>query len=157
MAQYENGIQNNGFLNRTQYVASQSICVSLEPHMVSATPSGTRFYGKCHTDEILVNHLFQKCRLAIARTILLWVSPAPTTFQRSMDSILQGLPQVLCYIDDILVGEKDNKDHLQNLALVPTRLEYQGIRLKKDKCKFMEASVEYLGHIIDKNGLHTSD
>ena len=86
----------------------------------------------------------------------LGVSPAPPIFQRSMDSILQGLPQVLCYIDDILVTGKNDKEHLQNLAQVLTRLEQQGIRLKKDKCKFMEASVEYLGHIIDKNGLHTS-
>ena len=85
------------------------------------------------------------------------VSPVPAIFQRSMDSILQGLPQVLCYIDDILVTGKNDKEHLQNLAQVLTRLEQQGIRLKKDKCKFMEASVEYLRHIIDKNGLHTSD
>ena len=51
------------------------------------------------------------------------VSSAPAIFQRSMDSILQGLPQVLCYIDDILVTGKNDKEHLQNLAQVLTRLE----------------------------------
>ena len=29
-----------------------------------------------------------------------------------------------------------------------------GLRLKKPKCVFMAASVEYLGHRIDTHGLH---
>ena len=43
MAQYENGLQNNGlkFVNWAQYVASKSNCVILEPRMVSATPGLT--------------------------------------------------------------------------------------------------------------------
>ena len=35
------------------------------------------------------------------KQLLLGVSPAPAIFQRSMDIILQGLPQVLCYICSI--------------------------------------------------------
>ena len=34
------------------------------------------------------------------------VSPAPAVFQKAMDAILQGLPQVICYLDDILVLQK---------------------------------------------------
>ena len=85
------------------------------------------------------------------------IASAPAIFQRTMDSILQGMPQVLCYIDDILITGKTDVDHLQNLSQVLTRLEQQGIRLKKEKCKFMAASVEYLGHKVDANGIHTSD
>ena len=85
------------------------------------------------------------------------IASAPAIFQRTMDSILQGMPQVLCYIDDILITGKTDNDHLQNLSQVLTRLEQQGIRLKKEKCKFMAASVEYLGHKVDANGIHTSD
>ena len=37
------------------------------------------------------------------------VASAPTIFQRVMDTILQGLPGVICYIDDILItGPTDN-------------------------------------------------
>ena len=49
------------------------------------------------------------------------------------------------------------KQNLQNLHLVLQRLENAGLTLKKSKCKFRVSSVEYLGHIIDANGLHPSE
>ena len=48
------------------------------------------------------------------------IASAPLIFQRTMDSIM---PQVLCYIDDILITGKTDNDHLQNLSQVLTRLE----------------------------------
>ena len=44
-------------------------------------------------------------------------------FQKTLDFILQGISLVICYIDDILVTEADDDEHLQNLAEV--------IRIKK--------------------------
>ena len=40
-----------------------------------------------------------------------------------MDTILQCIPQVICYIDDILVTGKDDAEHLKNLAAVLQRLQ----------------------------------
>ena len=37
------------------------------------------------------------------------------------------------------------------------RLSDHGVQLKKEKCRFMEDTVEYLGHLIDANGLHATD
>ena len=34
---------------------------------------------------------------------LLGISSAPAMFQKVMDTILQGAPQTLCFIDDILI------------------------------------------------------
>ena len=34
-------------------------------------------------------------------------------------------------------------------------LEEHGLRLQKSKCKFLKDQVEYLGHIIDKDRLHS--
>ena len=45
-----------------------------------------------------------------------------------MDVILQGIPQVCCYIDDILVTGKDDASHLQHLQEV--YLEKFGLRWK---------------------------
>ena len=66
-----------------------------------------------------------------------------------MDSILQGIPKVFCYIDDILITGADDREHLSNLAEVLERLEVHGIKLKKVKCKFLAEAVEYLGHKVD--------
>lgn len=82
------------------------------------------------------------------------IASAPAIFQRLMDTILQGVPGVVCYIDDILVTGKNEEDHLKNLKEVLARLEKHGLRLKKSKCTFLANSVEYLGHRIDQEGIH---
>ena len=82
------------------------------------------------------------------------VSSAPGLFQRAMENLLQGLPHVVVYIDDILVIGDSNESHLANLCEVLIRLEDAGLRLKKNKCVFMAPSVTYLGHKIDGEGLH---
>ena len=84
------------------------------------------------------------------------VASAPAMFQKLMDTILQGIPNVICYIDDILVTGADDAAHLCNLAKVFHRLEQHGIRMKKAKCNFMQMSVKYLGHRVDAEGLHTT-
>ena len=69
-----------------------------------------------------------------------------------MDTILRGIPGVICYIDDILVtGE--NEDHLKKRKEVLTWLEKNRFRLNKGKCLFLEKVVEYLGHQINSGGI----
>ena len=82
------------------------------------------------------------------------VSSAPGIFQRTMETILAGVPRVLVYLDDILVTGASQEEHMSNLKEVLSRLQEAGLRLRKDKCEFMVSSVKYLGHIIDANGLH---
>ena len=72
-----------------------------------------------------------------------------------MDIILQGIPGVICYIDDILVSGETNKQHLDRLEQVLKRLQEYSLRVKQNKCEFLKDSVEYLGHKVDAEGLHT--
>jgi len=74
-----------------------------------------------------------------------------------MENLLQGIPRVCIYIDDILVTGATEREHLHNLAQVLQRLESAGMRLKQDKCAFMLQSVSYLGHVINAEGLRTAD
>ena len=65
------------------------------------------------------------------------VSSAPAVFQRTMENLLQGIPNVCVYLDDVLVTGRSVADHLKNLDDVLSRMESAGIRLKKAKCRFM--------------------
>ncbi|XP_041379816.1 uncharacterized mitochondrial protein AtMg00860-like [Gigantopelta aegis] len=70
-----------------------------------------------------------------------------------MDTILHDVPGVICYIHDILVTGKTKEDHLRNLKEVFQRLEKHGFRVKREKCIFLQESVEYLAHQIDQTGI----
>ena len=85
------------------------------------------------------------------------IASAPSIFQRVMDTLLQGIPGVCVYIDDILVSGRSEEEHLAHLAEVLKRLADSGMRLKREKCSFLLSSVEYLGHVISSEGLKTSD
>ena len=78
------------------------------------------------------------------------VSLAPAIFQRTMDNLLQGIPQVCVYLDHILVTGKSTKEHLKKLDRVLSRLKNAGMCLKKSKCAFLLPQVEYLGHHISE-------
>ncbi len=84
------------------------------------------------------------------------IASAPALFQRAMDTILQGIPRVLCYIDDILITGSSEEEHVSHLEEVLKRLQHHGVRLKAAKCAFLQDSVEYLGHTVDQRGLHTT-
>jgi hypothetical protein len=58
------------------------------------------------------------------------------------------------YLDDILVTGSSEAEHMENLDRVLCRLSEYGLKLRKDKCEFLRSSVEYLGHVIDKDGVH---
>eukprot|EP00731_Ephydatia_muelleri_P012378 Em0006g1272a len=68
--------------------------------------------------------------------------------------LLQGIPKVIVYIDDILITGSTDKEHLETLEKVLYKLKEAGIHLNKDKCFFLQESVVYLGYKIDKNGIH---
>ncbi|XP_070381275.1 uncharacterized protein [Dermacentor albipictus] len=92
--------------------------------------------------------LFQYNRLPFG------VASAPAIFQREMESLLRGCHQTVVYFDDILVSGVSEEDHRNNLEEVLRRLSGAGLRLKLQKCVFEATSVEYLGYVIDKHGLH---
>ena len=84
------------------------------------------------------------------------IASAPAIFQKVMDTILQGLPGAICYIDDILVTGTTEAEHLSNLEKVIQKLQEYGVRMKKSKCFFLRDSVEYLGHKIAAEGIRAT-
>ena len=43
------------------------------------------------------------------------VASAPVQFQKVMDTVLKGLPNMICYLDDILISGATPQEHLDNL------------------------------------------
>ena len=66
------------------------------------------------------------------------ITTAPAQFQSCMERVLQGLPYVRLYLDDILVSGTSVENHAENLERVLTRLEEAGLKLTKEKCCFGE-------------------
>ena len=82
---------------------------------------------------------------------------APATFQCAMNSILEPFLRkfVLVFIDDILIYSPTLQDHVQHLKQVFTVLRHHQFYLKRKKCVFAQAELQYLGHIISKEGVAT--
>ena len=82
------------------------------------------------------------------------IHSGPAIFQRIMDGLLADIPKAVSRLDDILIAGTDYQDHLNTLSQVLERLLKYGFKLNKAKCKFLQSSVVYLGHLIDSAGLH---
>ena len=74
-----------------------------------------------------------------------------------MDQVLQGIPKTKCYLDDIIVMGNTLEEHLANLDTVLQRLQGYGLRVNQSKCKFLQDSVEYCGHLISATIFRRSD
>lgn len=85
------------------------------------------------------------------------VASSPAQFQRCMDSLTSELPGVAAYLDDLIITGKTKEEHLANLNGLLNKLQEHGFRVNLKKCEFFQNSVEYLGHIIDKQGKRPSE
>ena len=61
-----------------------------------------------------------------------WLTNAPATFQRLMDTVFAGLKwkSMLVYMDDVLVFSKSFDDHLEHLKSVFDRIREAKLTLK---------------------------
>lgn len=84
---------------------------------------------------------------------------SPLTFMRLMNSVLAGLigTSVFCYIDDVILASKSITEHLDTLSDIMSRFAKAGLTLKLSKCQFLKREIKFLGHKVDKYGIHTLD
>lgn len=80
---------------------------------------------------------------------------APSTFQRMMNRVFFDLLDegVLCYLDDLLIYSKDVKSHQLLLDKVFGLLAKYKLYIKESKCHLFLSKVNFLGHVVDKNGV----
>ena len=78
---------------------------------------------------------------------------AAQTFQRFMDQVLRGLHFAYTYIDDVLIASSSEEEHRQHLKQVFDRFKDYGVVINPSKCQLGVPSLQFLGHIVNKDGI----
>jgi hypothetical protein len=80
---------------------------------------------------------------------------ALATFQGVMNRIFQRYlgKFVLVYLADILIFSKIEEEHLEHLCIVFDVLCKKKLYAKLAKCHFAKKKLEYLGHLVGKDGI----
>ena len=113
-----------------------------------------------NTQESLASGIYQNPLLA--SSLLITVAPVscasvsstpgngsvPEHFQKTMSTILDSLPGVLCMMDNILIFRKDQKEHDARLTTALERIQAASVTLNKDICVF-----NILGYTIHGKGI----
>lgn len=81
------------------------------------------------------------------------IAPATAKFQKHLEQLFMGMENVVNFVDDILITGPNRDEHLKTLEAVLKKLSEAGLTAKKEKCKFFQEQVEYMGHIISRHGL----
>jgi len=71
--------------------------------------------------------------------------------QRLVDIL--GVPGIVAYLDDVLVHSADLETHVHLIRLVFQAHKEAGIRLNASKTHLFQEEVEYLGHLVDAEGV----
>ncbi|XP_055589807.1 uncharacterized protein K02A2.6-like [Uranotaenia lowii] len=97
------------------------------------------------------NGMFRYTRLMFG------VNAAPEIFQREMCRVLEGIENIIIYIDDIL-AYADTLEKLRKItSLVLIALRKNNLTLNMEKCLFYQTRIKFLGHELDCNGFHVEE
>ncbi|GJU29340.1 putative reverse transcriptase domain-containing protein [Tanacetum coccineum] len=81
---------------------------------------------------------------------------APAVFMDLMNRVCKPYLDkfVIVFIDDILIYSKSRKEHEEHLKLILRLLKKEELYAKFSKCEFWLSKVQFLGHVIDSEGVH---
>lgn len=103
------------------------------------------------TSFITHDRLFRFCR------VLYGLASAPSAFQKMLATVLQGLPNVANYLDDIILWGRTQTEHDDTLKAVVQRLQDAGLKLNQSKCQFNKTSLRFLGHTVNAQGIQPDE
>ncbi|GJY50495.1 putative reverse transcriptase domain-containing protein [Tanacetum coccineum] len=81
---------------------------------------------------------------------------APAVFMDLMNRVCRSYLDkfVIVFIDNILIYSKTREEHLEHLRLVLELFKKEKLYAKFSKCEFWLREVQFLGHVINGNGIH---
>ena len=69
-----------------------------------------------------------------------------------MNKIISGLPQVYCYLDDIIIISEDREKQIQLLRKVFKRLQEHGLVVEESKCIVAVDNLSFWGYLVSSSG-----
>ncbi|XP_013909423.1 PREDICTED: zinc finger protein 524-like [Thamnophis sirtalis] len=85
------------------------------------------------------------------------VSVAPGLLQSAMEQLLQGIPGVVPYFDNVLVSAANKEQLFNHLRIVLNRFRQKGLLVKKEKCQIAVPTVEFLRYLVDSSRIHPTN
>ncbi|GJY11004.1 putative reverse transcriptase domain-containing protein [Tanacetum coccineum] len=81
---------------------------------------------------------------------------APAVFMDLMNRVCKPYLDkfVIVFIDDILIYSKSNQEYEEHLKIILELLKKGEFYAKFSKCEFWIPKVQFLGHVIDSEGIH---
>jgi len=129
--------------------------------MFSALDIKDAFYNIPITDDsqdytafVTHNDIYKFLRLPMG------LKSSPTVFQKIFSQIMDNIRtrsgrkvKLFIYIDDILIPSKNRQEAIEDLQAVLQRLNENGFRISKDKCRFLLPKLEFLGYTVTADGI----
>lgn len=89
-----------------------------------------------------------KCHLLQFR-----VSVAMGLFQSLMECLLQGIPGVIPYFNDVLVSATSKSELMSRIQKVLRQFQCVSLKVKQDKCHIAVPQIKFLYFLIDRSGI----
>ena len=81
------------------------------------------------------------------------LAQVPAYFQELMTGVLKDLPFAMAYLDDIIIYSSTQEEHLEHIRTVFEKLRDAKLSMKLSKYHFFAKEIQYLGHILGKEGI----
>jgi hypothetical protein len=81
------------------------------------------------------------------------LSSSPEAYQQMIVELFGDLPDAEIYLDDFFVWGETVEEHNSRFEAVFQRCVKVNLKLNKNKCKFLQAELKYIGHVIGNQTL----
>ena len=83
---------------------------------------------------------------------------APATYSRLVQKVLEGLDQtyLTAFLDDISCFTPTLSEHFSTLKSLFRAQRRAGLTLQPEKCQLFKKKIEFLGHVVSQEGIHTN-
>nr|GEX49192.1 putative reverse transcriptase domain-containing protein [Tanacetum cinerariifolium] len=111
---------------------------------------------RTHEEDILITAFRTRYGHYEFQVMPFGLTNAPAVFMDLMNRVCKPHLDkfVIVFIDDILIYSKNKEEHGEHLKTILNLLRSKKLYAKFTKCDFWLYSVQFLGHVIDSNGVH---